>query len=57
MILMAGQKIDCQTAQNWGLIDNMTTPGGLMDHAHNLVAGALTTPLTRLSTIKSLIRM
>ena len=55
MILMAGQKIDTQMAQRWGLIDNTTTPGGLMDHAHALVAGVRATPLARVTQIKSLI--
>ena len=55
MILMAGKKIDTQIAERWGLIDNTTTPGGLMDHAQELVAGVRDTPLTRIRDIKSLI--
>lgn len=56
MILMAGKKIDAPMAERWGLIDNTTTPGGLMDHAQDLVAPALATPLFRVREIKDLIR-
>lgn len=55
MILMAGQKIDSPMAERWGLIDNITTPGGLIDHAQDLVAGAQATPLTRVREIKALV--
>ena len=52
MLLLTGQKIDSQVAQRWGLIDNTTTPGGLMDYAQSLVAAARATPLTLLRSIK-----
>ena len=55
MILVAGQKIDSPMAERWGLIDNITTPGGLMDDAYDLVAGAQGTPLTRVRDIKALV--
>lgn len=55
MILMAGQKIDSPMAERWGLIDNITTPRGLMDHAQDLVAGAQATLLTRVRDIKALV--
>jgi enoyl-CoA hydratase len=56
MLLMAGQKIDSQLALRWGLIDNMTAPGGLMDHAQELAATAQTTPLSLISGIKTMIK-
>jgi enoyl-CoA hydratase/carnithine racemase len=52
MLLLAGQKIDSQIAQRWGLIDNTTTPGGLMDHALTLAAAARATPFQLLKSIK-----
>lgn len=55
MILMAGHTIDSDIAANWGLIDNITAPGGLMDHARSLASGAQGTLLTRVRAIKALI--
>jgi enoyl-CoA hydratase/carnithine racemase len=56
MLLLAARKIDSETAQRWGLIDNMTAPNGLMDHALELAAPAKDTPLELVSGIKDMIR-
>lgn len=54
MILLAGQKIDSQMALRWGLIDNITTPDGLMDHAHDLLGDVLAAPLARTRSIQNM---
>ncbi|QFT98750.1 putative enoyl-CoA hydratase echA8 [Roseovarius sp. THAF8] len=41
MILMAGQKIDTDTAHHWGLIDQIVEPDGLLDTARTLATDAL----------------
>lgn len=55
MLLLAGQEIDTPIAQRWGLIDNTTTPNGLMGHAHALVAATRGTPLSLFRGIKEAI--
>lgn len=55
MMLMAGQKIDSDTAHRWGLIDNVAVPGGALRHARTLVAGALESPLDRTRLIKNMV--
>lgn len=41
MILMAGRKIDTETALSWGLFDLVAEPDALMDTAHELAADTL----------------
>ena len=41
MILLAGQKIDAETALSWGLIDRICAPEALMDTAMSLAEAAL----------------
>jgi enoyl-CoA hydratase/carnithine racemase len=41
MILLAGQKIDAETALAWGLIDRICAPEALMDTAMSLAEAAL----------------
>ena len=41
MILMAGQRIDADTALDWGLLDRIVPPEALMDTARALAADAL----------------
>lgn len=56
MLLIAGQKIDAETALRWGLIDNIAAPDALIRHAHTLVADALDAPLSRTRLIKNMAR-
>ena len=41
MILLAGQRIDAETALAWGLVDRITQPEALMDTAMSLAEAAL----------------
>ncbi|MFN3576899.1 MAG: enoyl-CoA hydratase/isomerase family protein [Tabrizicola sp.] len=41
MILLAGQRIDAETALSWGLIDRICEPSSLMDTAMSLAEHAL----------------
>lgn len=55
MLLIAGQKIDADTAYRWGLIDNVAAAGSVMRHARTLVADAVEKPLIQTQLIKNLV--
>lgn len=56
MILMAGQKIDTETAHHWGLIDQVTEPDALLDTARTLAADVLGAAPDHTAGIKHLCR-
>ncbi|MEQ8257937.1 MULTISPECIES: enoyl-CoA hydratase/isomerase family protein [Roseovarius] len=56
MILMAGQKIDTETAHHWGLIDEVTEPDALLDTARTLAADVLGAAPDHTAGIKHLCR-
>lgn len=56
MILMAGQKIDTETAHHWGLIDRVTEPDALLDTARTLATDALGATPDHAAGIKHLCR-
>ena len=56
MILMAGQKIDTETAHHWGLIDEVTEPDALLDTACTLAADVLGAAPDHTAGIKHLCR-
>jgi enoyl-CoA hydratase/carnithine racemase len=55
LILMAGQKIDTDTAHAWGLFDTLADPETLMDTAHSLAALTLAASAEHAAGIKALI--
>jgi enoyl-CoA hydratase/carnithine racemase len=55
LILMAGQKIDTDTAHAWGLFDTLADPDTLLATAHSLAADTLTATAEHAAGIKSLI--
>jgi enoyl-CoA hydratase/carnithine racemase len=55
MILMAGQRIDADTALAWGLIDRIV-PDDLMTAAHALAADTLAAPDHIARAIKAMCR-
>lgn len=55
MILMAGQKIDADTALAWGLIDRILPAADLMDGARALAADALAAAPGHVAAIKAMI--
>jgi enoyl-CoA hydratase len=55
MILMAGARIDAGQAQDWGLVDSVTAPEGLMDAARALTADALAAPPGHAGRIKAMV--
>ena len=54
-ILMGGQKIDAETALQWGLIDQIAPSEDLMQATHGLAQDALLAELTHIAAIKSMI--
>ncbi len=56
MILMAGQKIDADTALAWGLLDRIVEPDRLDGEAARLVADALGAAPDHVAAVKSLCR-
>lgn len=54
MILMAGQKIEAETALAWGLIDRIAEPEGLLDHARTLCADIRAADPAHVAGIKGL---
>jgi enoyl-CoA hydratase/carnithine racemase len=57
MILMAGQKIDTETALTWGLFDRVTPEGEtVLDTARALAADALAADPAHVAGIKALCR-
>jgi enoyl-CoA hydratase/carnithine racemase len=56
MILLAGQRIDAQTAMDWGLIDRICLPEVLIDTAKALAADALTADISHLQALKQMTR-
>ncbi|MCU0829436.1 MAG: enoyl-CoA hydratase/isomerase family protein [Tabrizicola sp.] len=55
-ILLAGQRIDADTALSWGLIDRICTPDTLIDTAKALAADALTADISHLQALKQMTR-
>lgn len=56
LILMAGQRIDSETALQWGLFDRIVAPEALMDEAHALANDSLSATPQHAAAIKQLIR-
>lgn len=56
LILMAGQRIDSETALHWGLFDRIVAPEALMDEAHALANDSLSATPQHAAAIKQLIR-
>lgn len=56
MILMAGQKIEAETALGWGLLDRIVPAEALMDAARELAADALGAAPAHVAGIKRMIR-
>jgi len=56
LILMAGQKIDAETAHGWGLVDRLTTPETLMTDAQTLAADTRAATPNHAAAIKGLLR-
>jgi len=54
MILMAGQKIDADTALSWGLFDRIEDPQGLMGAARALADDTLAAAPSHAATIKGM---
>ena len=54
MILMAGQKIDADTALAWGLVDRVTAPEALLNTARELAADVLSASPDHIAAIKAL---
>lgn len=55
MILMSGQKIDAETALQWGLFDTLTKPEALMETCQALASDTLSATPEHAAAIKSLI--
>ncbi|KEP70312.1 enoyl-CoA hydratase [Thioclava dalianensis] len=55
MILMAGQKITVEEAQDWGLIDRIVPPEALIETAHALASDALSASVEHSAAIKGMI--
>ncbi len=55
LILMAGQKISCEDAMSFGLVDRVVEPENLMDVARELAEDALSAKHSHIAGIKSLI--
>jgi len=56
MMLMAGRKIDSETALAWGLFDLVAEPGALLDTARELAADTLAADPVHAATIKGMCR-
>ena len=56
MILMAGQKIDAETALGWGLLDQVVEPPALIETARALCADTLAADPVHAATIKGMCR-
>jgi len=54
LILMAGQKIDAEQAQHWGLVDQIVPPEDLQETAHKLGADVLSASSSHIAAIKAL---
>jgi enoyl-CoA hydratase len=52
MILLAGQKIDAETALSWGLIDRVCAPEALIDTAMSLAEHALAADPAHVAALK-----
>ena len=52
MILMAGQKIDAAKAQEWGLVDQLSSAETLLDEAKSLAADAQSADFSHVAVIK-----
>ena len=56
MILMAGARIDAETAERWGLFDRIADPESLMDEVRTLAADTLGASPDHAETIKAMCR-
>lgn len=56
MLLMAGRKIDSETALAWGLFDLVAEPGTLLETARELAADTLAADPVHAATIKGMCR-
>jgi enoyl-CoA hydratase/carnithine racemase len=56
MILMAGEKIDAETALAWGLVDRLADPDALIDTARALAADTAGADPVHAATIKGMCR-
>lgn len=56
MLLMAGRKIDAETALAWGLFDRIAEPDTLLDTARSLAADTLAADPVHAATIKGMCR-
>lgn len=56
MILMAGQKVDAETALAWGLFDRIVAPEALIDAARGLAADTVAADPVHAATIKGMCR-
>ncbi|MEI4196153.1 enoyl-CoA hydratase/isomerase family protein [Roseovarius sp. E0-M6] len=56
LLLIAGQKIDAETAHGWGLVDRLTTPETLMTEAQTLAADTRAATPDHAAAIKGLLR-
>ena len=54
MVLLAGQKIDTETASAWGLFDKVVAADALMAQAQALAKDAMSAPQTLVAQIKGL---
>jgi len=54
LILMAGQKINAEQAQHWGLVDQIVPPEDLLETAHQLGADVLSASSSHIAAIKAL---
>ncbi len=57
MILMAGQKVDADTAMAWGLIDQIVPPADLMDNATGLCTDILDASAGHIAAIKGMVQL
>lgn len=55
-ILMAGRKIDSETAQSWGLVEDIVSPDDLLPTARRLCSDALNADLAHVGGIKALVQ-
>ncbi len=55
MIFMAGQKLDAETAYDWGLFDRITEPDALMTTARDLARDSVSATPDHAAAIKALI--
>ena len=55
LILLAGQRLNAETARDWGFYDRIAQPGALLDAARDLAADALGATPQHVAAIKRLV--